>query len=61
MSRQPSQRPTPDCLAPKALALLVGGWTYRLIVRELGLSKDTMATMLGRSRPAEGGGGVEMP
>jgi putative DNA-invertase from lambdoid prophage Rac len=47
--RQPGQRPS-DRLAPKVLALAVQGRSYCLIGRELGLSKNTVASIVGRQR-----------
>jgi putative DNA-invertase from lambdoid prophage Rac len=41
LGRQPGQRPKSDRLAPKVLALVAQGRSYRLIGRELGLSKNT--------------------
>jgi DNA invertase Pin-like site-specific DNA recombinase len=50
LGRQPGQRPKSDRLAPKVLALVAGGRGYRLIGRELGLSKNTVAGIVNRSR-----------
>jgi putative DNA-invertase from lambdoid prophage Rac len=47
--RQPGQRPS-DRLAPKVLALAAQGRSYRLIGRELGLSKNTVASIVNRQR-----------
>ena len=47
--RQPGQRPS-DRLAPKVLALAAQGRSYRLIGRELGLSKNTVAAIVNRQR-----------
>ena len=41
LGRQPGQRPKSDRLAPKVLALVAAGESYRLSGRELGLSKNT--------------------
>ena len=41
LGRQPGQRPKSDRLAPQALALVAKGRSYRLIGREVGLSKNT--------------------
>ena len=49
LGRQPGQRPKSDRLAPKVLAL-VRGRSYRLIGRELGLSKNTVAEIVKRTR-----------
>jgi DNA invertase Pin-like site-specific DNA recombinase len=50
--RQPGQRPKSDRLAPKALALIAKGRSYRLVGRELGLSKNTVAAIVKRARAA---------
>jgi hypothetical protein len=50
LGRQPGQRPKSDRLAPKVLALLATGRSYRLIARELGLSKNTVAEIVKRER-----------
>ncbi len=50
LGRQPGQRPKSDRLAPKVLALVAGGRSYRLIGRELGLSKNTVAGIVRRGR-----------
>ena len=50
--RQPGQRPKYDRLAPKVLALVAVGRSYRLIGRELGLSKNTIAEIVKRKRRA---------
>ena len=42
LGRQPGERPKSDRLAPKVLALVAQGRSYRLIGRELGLSKNTV-------------------
>lgn len=52
LGRQPGQRPKSDRLAPRVLALLADGRSYRLIGREVGLSKNTMAAIVKRARPA---------
>jgi putative DNA-invertase from lambdoid prophage Rac len=46
LGRQPGQRPKSDCLASKVLALVAKGRSYRLIGRELGLSKNTVADIV---------------
>jgi putative DNA-invertase from lambdoid prophage Rac len=56
LGRQPGQRPKPDRLAPKVLALVAVGRSYRLINRELGLSKNTMAEIVKRSRESSPAG-----
>ena len=58
LGRQPSeirricarQRPKSDRLAPKVLALVAQGRSYRLIGREIGRSKNTVAGIVKRSR-----------
>ena len=48
LGRQPGQRPKSDRLAPKVLALVGQGRSYRLVGRELGLSKNTVADIVKR-------------
>jgi len=50
LGRRPGQRPKSDRLAPKVLALVAAGRSYRLIGRELGLSKNTVADIVKRVR-----------
>jgi DNA invertase Pin-like site-specific DNA recombinase len=50
LGRQPGQRPKSDRLAPKVLALVAQKRSYRLIGRELGLSKNTVAGIVKRGR-----------
>jgi DNA invertase Pin-like site-specific DNA recombinase len=50
LGRQPGQRPKSDRLAPKVLALVAAGHSYRLIGRELGLSKNTVVDIVKRER-----------
>jgi putative DNA-invertase from lambdoid prophage Rac len=52
LGRWPGQRPKSDRLAPKVLALVAQGRSYRLIGRELGLSKNTVADIVRRARAA---------
>lgn len=52
LGRQPGQRPKSDRLATKVLALVAAGRSYRLIGRELGLSKNTVAEIVKRARTA---------
>jgi putative DNA-invertase from lambdoid prophage Rac len=52
LGRQPGQRPKSDRLAPKVLTLVGQGRSYRLVGRELGLSKNTVADIVKRNRPA---------
>ena len=53
LGRQPGQRPKSDRLAPKVLALVAGGRSYRLVGREVGLSKNTVAGIVKRHRPTQ--------
>ncbi|QSR19248.1 recombinase family protein [Novosphingobium sp. KA1] len=57
LGRQPGERPKSDRLGPKVLALVEEGRSYRWIARDLGLSKNTVAAIVGRARadrsPAE--------
>lgn len=50
LGRQPGQRPKSDRLAPKVLALIAQGLSYRLVGREVGLSKNTVAEIVKRGR-----------
>jgi putative DNA-invertase from lambdoid prophage Rac len=50
LGRQPGQRPKADRLAPKVMALVAQGCSYRRIGREVGLSKNTVADIVKRSR-----------
>ena len=50
LGRQPGQRPKSDRLAPKVLALVAQGRSYRLVGREVGLSKNTVAEIVKRHR-----------
>ena len=50
LGRQPGQRPISDRLAPKVLALVAQGRSYRRIGRDLGLSKNTVAEIVKRHR-----------
>src|ERR1700693_1760643 len=52
LGRQPGQRPKSDRLAPKVLTLIRQGRSYRLVGRELGLSKTTVADIVKRDRAA---------
>ena len=51
LGRKPGQRPKSDRLVPKVLALIAEGRSYRLIGREVGLSKNTVADIVKRHRP----------
>jgi putative DNA-invertase from lambdoid prophage Rac len=50
LGRKPGQRPKSDRLAPQVLALVAKGHSYRLIGREVGLSKNTVADIIKRHR-----------
>ena len=50
IGRQTGQRPKSDRLAPKVMALVSQGRSYRLIGRELGLSKNTVGVIVKRAR-----------
>ena len=52
LGRQKGQRPKSDRLAPRVLALIEKGRSYRLIGREVGLSKNTVAAIVKRARSA---------
>jgi DNA invertase Pin-like site-specific DNA recombinase len=56
LGRQPGQRPKSDRLTPKVLALVGQGRSYRLIGREVGLSKNTVADIVKRNRAGPAGG-----
>ena len=51
LGRQLGHRPKSDRLAPKVLVLIGQGRSYRLVGRELGLSKNTVAAIVKRNRP----------
>lgn len=63
LGRQPGQRPKSDRLAPKVLALVAQGRSYRLVGREVGLSKNTVAGIIKRDRasdrPSAGACGIQ--
>jgi putative DNA-invertase from lambdoid prophage Rac len=50
LGRQLGQRPKSDRLAPKVVALIAQGRSYRLVGREVGLSKNTVAAIVKRAR-----------
>lgn len=52
LGRQPGQRPKSDKLAPKVLALIEEGRSYRWIARDLGISKNTVGAIVKRHRPS---------
>ena len=53
LGRQLGQRPKSDRLAPKVMSLVENGRSYRLIGREVGLSKNTVADIVKRQRLTE--------
>lgn len=50
LGRRPGQRPKSDRLTPKVLAAVEEGRSYRWIARDLGISKNTVADIVKRSR-----------
>jgi putative DNA-invertase from lambdoid prophage Rac len=50
LGRQPGHRPKSDRLASQVMALVANGRSYRLIGREVGLSKNTVADIVKRHR-----------
>ncbi len=56
LGRRARNRPKSDRLTPKMLALVEQGRSYRLIGREIGLSKNTVAAIVKRHRQAPGAG-----
>src|SRR3954453_9634305 len=58
LGRQPGQRPKSDRLPPRGLALVAQGRSYRLIGREVGRSKNTVADIVKRSRTGQSVSGV---
>jgi putative DNA-invertase from lambdoid prophage Rac len=50
LGRQPGHGPKSDRLASKVMALVAKGRSYRLIGREVGLSKNTVADIVKRHR-----------
>ncbi len=50
LGRQPGQRPKSDKLAPKVMALIEEGRSYRWIARDLGISKNTVGDIVKRNR-----------
>jgi DNA invertase Pin-like site-specific DNA recombinase len=48
LGRQQGQRPKSDRLEPKVSALIAQGHSYRLVGREVGLSKNTVADIVKR-------------
>jgi len=52
LGRQPGQRPKSDRLSPQVLELVSQGRSYRLVARQLGISKNTVADIVRRGREA---------
>lgn len=52
LGRQPGQRPKSDRFSHKVIELVSQGRSYRLIGRQLGLSKNTVAAIVKRNRQA---------
>lgn len=52
LGRKPGQRPKADRYAARVLALVAQGLSYRLIARDLGLSKNTVMAIVHRHRAA---------
>jgi DNA invertase Pin-like site-specific DNA recombinase len=50
LGRQPGERPKSDRLAARVIALVANGRSYRLIGREVGLSKNTVADIVKHHR-----------
>lgn len=49
LGRRPGERPKSDRLAPKVVALVAQDRSYRLIGRQLGLSKNTVTAIVKRA------------
>jgi len=52
LGRKPGQRPKADRYAARVMALVGQGLSYRLIARDLGLSKNTVMAIVHRHRAA---------
>ncbi|CDM59877.1 recombinase family protein [Sinorhizobium meliloti] len=50
LGRQTGERPKSDRLAPKVMALIAEGRSYRWIARDLSISKNTVADVVQRNR-----------
>jgi DNA invertase Pin-like site-specific DNA recombinase len=50
LGRQKGQRPKSDKLAPKVIALVEEGRSYRWIARDLAISKNTVTAIIKRSK-----------
>jgi putative DNA-invertase from lambdoid prophage Rac len=55
--RQPGQRPKSDRLAPRVVALVEEGLSYRTIARHLSISKNTVTDIIKRHRTCPAGPG----
>jgi DNA invertase Pin-like site-specific DNA recombinase len=53
LGRKPGQRPKADRYAARVMALVDQGLSYRLIARDLGLSKNTVMAIVHRHRAAD--------
>jgi DNA invertase Pin-like site-specific DNA recombinase len=53
LGRRPGYRPKSDRLAPKVLAFVEAGRSYRWIARELGISKNTVADIIKRQKQSD--------
>lgn len=53
LGRQTGQRPKSDRLAPKVVALIEEGRSYRWIARDLGISKNTVMDIVKRARDVD--------
>lgn len=56
LGRQAGERPKSDRLAPRVLASVAEGRSYRWIAHDLGISKNTVATITKRNRGLDDGG-----
>lgn len=50
LGRQSGQRPKSDRIAPKVMALIEEGRSYRWIARDLGISKNTVLAIAKRNQ-----------
>ena len=53
LGRQPGERPTSDRLRPKVMALVYEGRRYRWIACDLGISKNTVLSIVKRTQSKE--------
>lgn len=56
LGRQPGQRPKADRLTPKVFELVAAGRSYREVAREVRLSKNTVASIVKRTKEQSGRG-----